>query len=92
MAAFGLQESDYPAAPDVIEVWPENWDAVRAFCAVATQWRSGMGGATGLDYTAVISYLRERFRSRKRRNELLDQIQIMEAEALDVMREAAEQT
>lgn len=30
---------------------PENWDTVRAFCAVQTQWRHGPSGhPTGLDY------------------------------------------
>lgn len=90
MAAFGLLDSDFPQAPDEIEIWPENWDAAHAFARLSTQWRSSMGGPTGLDYASVINYLGERFRSRKKRNELFDQIQIMEVEALDVMRESAD--
>lgn len=47
---------------DDFEVWPENWDAVMAFLAVSTQWRTApFGGGMapmqviyqGLDYTAV---------------------------------------
>lgn len=39
----------------VLEVWPENVDAVLVFFAVATQWKyAGMSGQrTGLDYPAV---------------------------------------
>jgi hypothetical protein len=39
-------------------VWPENWPAVHAFLLVRTQWRTGAGGATGLDYPAVWLTLR----------------------------------
>ncbi|MEL7683237.1 DUF1799 domain-containing protein [Citromicrobium bathyomarinum] len=39
-------------------IWPENWDIVMAFAAVASQWRTealGEGAVlyVGLDYTAV---------------------------------------
>jgi hypothetical protein len=91
MAAFGVTEADHPPKNEHIEVWPDNWDAAVSFVALSTQWRSGMGGATGLDYASVISYLRERCRSRKKRALLFDAIRLMEAEALDVMRESAEQ-
>lgn len=39
-------------------LWPCNVPAWQAWCALQTQWRTGMGGATGLDYVAVIQYLR----------------------------------
>lgn len=51
---------------DDFAVWPENWDAVLAFLAVSTQWRTApFGGGMapmqviyqGLDYTAVRSGL-----------------------------------
>ena len=33
---------------------PENWDAMRVFCAAASQWRMGPSGhRVGLDYAAV---------------------------------------
>tara|TARA_R100000781_G_scaffold26209_1_gene19309 strand:- start:2552 stop:2794 length:243 start_codon:yes stop_codon:yes gene_type:complete len=37
------------------EVWQENWPAVELFLRVQTQWRTSMGGVTGLDYASVIS-------------------------------------
>jgi len=40
-----------PAAREQVLVLPENWDALRAFIAVQTQWRYGPSGhPTGLDY------------------------------------------
>lgn len=36
-----------------IDVYPENWPAVRVFALMSTQWRVGMMGAIGLDYTAL---------------------------------------
>lgn len=40
-----------------VEVWPENWQAVQIFIAMATQWRIGMGMNgmlwLGLDYNAL---------------------------------------
>jgi hypothetical protein len=55
---FGAAEAEIdrmlgPAAPADFEVWPDNWPAVEAFIAVQTQWATGMGGATGLDYARV---------------------------------------
>jgi hypothetical protein len=40
-------------------LWPENVEAWHCWCAVQTQWRVGMGGATGLDYAGVRAYLDE---------------------------------
>jgi hypothetical protein len=35
------------------EVWEENWLTLNLFFQLQTQWRVGMGGATGLDYSAI---------------------------------------
>lgn len=53
---------EIPEAEAVVDVWPENWDIVCAFVAVATQWRTAaIGGGfsapalihIGLDYASV---------------------------------------
>ena len=36
-----------------VELYPENILPMQVFFAMQTQWRIGMGGATGLDYTAL---------------------------------------
>ena len=43
--------------PTDTEVWPENWATWLVFWRVRTQWRTGMGGAVGLDYGAVYPLL-----------------------------------
>ena len=49
---FGL--ADDLAGDDTFIVFPENGDAVRVFCAAATQWRLGpRGGLAGFDYSGV---------------------------------------
>jgi hypothetical protein len=40
-------------APARVDVYPENWTAVRVFDALSTQWRVSMAGPTGLDYAAL---------------------------------------
>ena len=54
--AAWLAASAQPAAAETaIGIWPENWDAMRLFLGMETQWRrAGMSGvATGLDYAVA---------------------------------------
>ncbi len=46
--AFG-----FPPDIDDVEVWPDVWDSYQVLSAMGTQWRIGMNGATGLDYSAL---------------------------------------
>lgn len=68
-------------------MWPQNWRAVQLFSECATQWRTSAGGATGLDYVAVLAIMKLRGYNKKQRKKLLADIGVMEAEALEVMRE-----
>ncbi|WP_316044847.1 DUF1799 domain-containing protein [Serratia proteamaculans] len=38
---------------DPVEVFPDVWPVFEVFRAMATQWRTGMGGVTGLDYNCL---------------------------------------
>jgi hypothetical protein len=69
-AMFGLQivtedddSDDGGSSPqpkqDLCYLWPCNVDTFNHWCQLQTQWRVGMSGATGLDYTAVTAYLRD---------------------------------
>lgn len=83
--AGGYLLSDFD--DDVVEIWPENAGAVSAFSAVGTQWRTGMNGATGLDYPAVFATL-DRIRrdlDDAGRDALFADIQVMERAALQEM-------
>lgn len=46
-----------------------------------------MGGATGLDYTAVLAVMREYGWSKAKRRRIFEDVRVMEAEALAVMAE-----
>lgn len=53
LAAFGIEVPALPEASREFEVFPENWDAVRCFCACSTQWLQGFSGANGIDYKSL---------------------------------------
>lgn len=70
------------------------WEACvptwRLWIDLQTQWRVGMGGATGLDYAAVWALLDRRL-PRRRRADAFEQIQAMERTALTVWAERDEE-
>lgn len=62
---------------------------MQVFMAMQTQWRIGMGGATGLDYSAL-PVVEDRLNvPKKRRAECFRGLQIIEREVLRVWSEAA---
>lgn len=68
-------------------MWPENWQAWSLFCQVSTQWRVGMGGATGLDYGAVYPLLDRIAQDAAEWMDLFEDLQILERAALKQMSE-----
>jgi hypothetical protein len=70
---------------DDVEVWPENWPSFALLRDCQTQWRVGMGGATGLDYPAVMALLEFRGFPAGDRQQLFDDLQVMELAALEEM-------
>jgi hypothetical protein len=78
-------------APDerIEYLWPDNLDGWNAWMGVQTQWRTGMAGATGLDYSGVRAWL-EVMHPKKRHRELLQGIQACERATLDVWAEQRE--
>jgi hypothetical protein len=76
------------AAPQDVEVWPENWNVVRLFMALATQWREGFHGRTGLVYASVYPLLDRMTEGQPPGTweQSLADIRLMEAEALAAMR------
>lgn len=84
-AAFGLTVEEASGPP--VEVWPDNMGSVDVFIDLMTQWRRvGMtGAATGLDYTALPAVFAIRGIPKKRQSPIFDDIQVMEAAALEVL-------
>ena len=89
--AFGviLPEDLTPQPPQDFLVLPANWRTVMMFERMETQWRSGPGGAIGLDYSVLLGSdgLFSLYGVRHRRA-MLEDLRIMEVAALNKMREA----
>jgi hypothetical protein len=85
LALIGLRPEDFDGA--AYEVWADGWASVMAFDALGTQWRTGMAGATGLDYAAVPAVLRLTGVPRPQWAQVFADLREMEDEALTVMRE-----
>lgn len=71
--------------PPPCEVWDCNWPAYLVFRSMVTQWRSGFGGPTGLDYTALKTVME--IHGIADQQQMLDDIATMEFEALKVFKE-----
>ena len=71
-----------------VYLWPCNVQAWNCWCALQTQWRAGTGGIVGMDYTAVLAYLRtvQQLRGAELRA-VFDCLQAAERAMLEVMRE-----
>lgn len=73
-------------ATPVTWIWPDNLPSVNVFIAMSTQWRTGMAGATGLDYGALPAVLRLTAVPRAQWPEVFESIRVLEDAALEVMR------
>lgn len=86
------EDAAAPAAGD-FAVLGCNWCAVRAFVAMATQWRYRAAGMTsvpqGLDYGVVRDVLALLGIKKKRRPGVFEQLRVLEAAALEAMRARA---
>lgn len=69
-----------------VEVWPDNVDSVNAFVAMATQWRTGFAGATGLDYSSLPVVFNLLGVSKAARAAVFDGVRLMEDAALECLR------
>ncbi len=81
-----MTKADIP--DEEYEVWPDNWPAFLLFEAMSTQWRVGMGGAVGLDYSAIKPVASMIGIKRSELAQAFPDLRMMEAEALLVMSES----
>lgn len=72
-----------------MQIWPDTAAALALFTRLGTQWRIGMGGATGLDYTAVSAVLTRQRLPPAEEDALFEDIRVMESAALAAMRTKA---
>ncbi len=66
-------------------IHPENVTAFEVFVSMRTQWRTGMNGVTGLDYTALPVVEARCGVKKKQRQEVFLAVQVMEDEVLRIM-------
>lgn len=82
VADDGVGEFGFPLEGRDFPIWPENELAFRAFLRVRTQWITGAGGATGLDFNAVerkvMRFVRQRKLSQDEEDRILDDLDVME--------------
>jgi hypothetical protein len=83
--AWGLTLEEASGPP--FEVWPDLMAAVNVFGAMQTQWRTGMAGATGLDYGALPAVMRLMGVPRADWPDTFDALRVLEDEALTTFRE-----
>ena len=88
VAQLGLLDRQEPER--VAYLWPDNLLAWRCWQGVQTQWRVGMGGATGLDYAGVRAFLDEQQLAGDERREVFAGIQACERATLEVWAEQRE--
>ena len=69
-------------------MWPEHVDALGMFMRVQTQWRTGSNGVVGLDYGVVLELAR--LTKIEDPVQLLDDLQVMELHARNLLNKAAE--
>jgi hypothetical protein len=84
MAANGLTIEDFEA-DYTAEIWPDCQRSFDVFCAMSTQWRTGMNGATGLDYSAIPQVLRLCRVPRTEWADVFEDLRVMESAALKQM-------
>ncbi|HJE69811.1 MAG TPA: DUF1799 domain-containing protein [Pseudomonas oryzihabitans] len=87
MAAFGFRPEDFE---EEFELWAPLEPAFAVFESMTTQWRIGMNGATGLDYSALPAVMDMLGLEGEDRSQAFRDVRVMEREALAVMAESRE--
>lgn len=85
LANIGLAGQGVQQKEQIEYLWPDNKENWLAWQDLQTQWRVGMAGPTGLDYSAVISYMG--MIGRRKDKVLFDCIQAAEMATLEVWAE-----
>ncbi len=64
-------------------MFEENWSAVELFIRSQTQWRTSVGGVTGLDYAGVVALTK--IYSVENLPDVFRDLQVMEATAMAIL-------
>lgn len=74
---------DFPE-PEV-DVWPEHWEILMLYRRYSTQWRVGMAGAAGLDYSVFHVALANKGIKGRKFERMMDDLGVIEMAALDIL-------
>ena len=80
----GFKAKHFP--PPHVDLWPENEAPLALFTQFATQWRTGPGGAVGLDYGVIFHELDRRGVAGEDYDETMWAVRVLERAALSEMR------
>lgn len=83
LAAMGLIVAEPLVQP--VDLWPCHLEPLRLFSRAITQWQTGFAGPVGLRYEALLALFQIERIPRAQWSDLLDDIQVMEREALNVL-------
>lgn len=79
--AWDMDDDEIDGPP--VQVWPENEQSVCVFLTMRTQWRTGMGGPTGMDYSALPFVWRQLRVPEEEQDAVFADLQVMEVAALN---------
>jgi hypothetical protein len=87
---LGIELTDDEPEIEDYHVWPEHEHAVMTFLRCQTQWRTGSGGGVmGLDYRVILDVMA--LYDVPNRAETLEDIQVMEYRAAELINEKTRQ-
>lgn len=73
-------------------LWSENAAAWELFLACATQWRYGLNGVTGLDYSALVPVMAVHEIPASEQRDTLDRVRLLERGVLSAIAESRDKT
>ncbi|MDM9594743.1 DUF1799 domain-containing protein [Pseudomonas guariconensis] len=85
---FGLKPED---CQQTVELWECNVQSFAVFEAMGTQWRTGMSGATGLDYQTLPVVMGLLDVEQDQHQAIFADIRVMEQAALRTMADSREE-
>ncbi len=69
----------------IFEVLPSNWESIKIFTDIQTQWRIDQGVIFGLDYNAIAFIFKLKKKKIKKPLEILADLQVLEAKIVETL-------
>jgi len=69
----------------IFEILPSNWESIKIFTDIQTQWRIDQGVIFGLDYNAVAFIFKLKKKKIKKPLQILADLQVLEAKIVETL-------